>query len=82
MAGLLKTLLWVVFGYYLFKIIVRFLLPLFLNRYLSKKMKEMQDQSEQQRKEDVTFADGETTITKQGENKQDDVEYVDYEEVD
>ena len=86
--GVLKTIVFIIFFYYLFKVLARVFGPLFL-KYLSKKAMQrfggqfgdFQNQQRQQTQQ----KEGETTIDKIPNTKTSNNtvgEYVDYEEVD
>ncbi len=81
--GLLKTLAILIIVYYAFKIIGRYVMPLFVNRMVKNVEKKFREQ--QQTKYETQGTVGETVIDKKpSNNKQSNTnvgDYVDFEEV-
>ena len=81
MLGLFKFLFWVVLIYYIIKLFTRYLLPIILGNYFSKKVKKMQNQQNQNQQEE-DFSKTNDTFTKKPSDKQQlDSDFSDYEEV-
>jgi len=83
MTGLLKTLAILFIIYYSFKIIARYVLPIFIRRTINKMEDKFKAQQESQQPQGKV---GETTIEKAprttSKRKNDRGEYIDFEEVD
>jgi hypothetical protein len=82
--GLLRTIIILLAIYFLFKLIVRVILPMLIKNYVDKKTREFYDINERQR---MNKREGEITIEKKDSKSKKDKdkeegEYVDYEEVD
>lgn len=81
--GLLKTLAILIIVYYAFKIVGRYIMPLFVNRMVKNVEKKFREQ--QQTKYETQGTVGETVIDKKpSKNKQSNTnvgDYVDFEEV-
>ena len=80
---LLRTILIILLFYYGFKIISRYVLPLFLKRYINKVQNRARQQYQNQQEPNIK--EGETVIDKKPQTNQSNNsvgEYVDYEEVD
>jgi hypothetical protein len=80
--GLLRTILILLVIYFLFKLVARVILPLLLKNYVEKKHREFQDRFGQHQQK--VKKEGEITIEKKstkGKGKDDEGEYVDYEEI-
>jgi uncharacterized protein involved in cysteine biosynthesis len=82
--GLLRTIAIIVIVYYAFKIIGRYIMPLFLKKMVDNVEKKMRDQQEYQHPKEQGKV-GETIIDKKPLNKKEsnkDVgDYVDYEDI-
>ena len=83
MTGLIKTLAILFIIYYSFKIIARYVLPIFIRRTINKMEDKFKAQQESQQPQGKV---GETTIEKAprttSKRKNDRGEYIDFEEVD
>lgn len=83
MTGLLKTLAILFIIYYSFKIIARYVLPIFIRRTINKMEDKFKAQQESQQPQGKV---GETTIDKAprttSKRKKDSGEYIDFEEMD
>ena len=82
--GLLKTIAIIVLFYYAFKIIGRYIMPLFLKKMVDNVEKKMRDQQENQYQKEQGKV-GETVIDKKPKNKKESNkevgDYVDYEDL-
>ncbi len=82
--GLLKTIAIIVLFYYAFKIIGRYIMPLFLKKMVDNVEKKMRDQQDNQYQKEQGKV-GETVIDKKPQNKKESNkevgDYVDYEDL-
>jgi uncharacterized protein YacL len=82
--GFLRTILIIILIYYLFKIIARYILPMFFANYMDRKMDEYAQMSQRQ-KQKAAKREGEVTIDYKPRDKEkvkrSEGEYVDYEEI-
>ena len=83
--GLLRTLLIIIVVYYAFKLIGRFVFPLFLKRMMGKVEKQFREQQGQHTAPSTSVKEGETVIDKAPKTaaraKNEVGEYIDFEEV-
>ncbi|MBL4939235.1 MAG: DUF4834 domain-containing protein [Lutibacter sp.] len=82
--GLLKTIAIIVIGYYVFKFMGRYIMPLFLKKMVDNVEKKMRDQQENQYKNEQGKV-GETIIDKKPqkakESNKEVGDYIDYEDL-
>ena len=81
LSGLFKTLLYILFFYYLFKFIFRLLFPVMMNHTFTKMEERFRQQQNQSAPQGKT---GETVIDKKPSKQQGPIqegEYIDYEEI-
>jgi hypothetical protein len=82
--GFIRIILILILFYYGVRIITRYLLPLFLGKYVNRKMNDFQGQSGRQEKTKSRKREGEVTVdySPQEEKKQNNRgDYVEYEEI-
>ena len=83
--GLLRTIAILIIVYYAFKLVGKYIMPLFVKKVFSNVEKKMREQQEKNQ-HDPNIKEGETVIDKKPSsvNKSNDKvgDYVDYEEVD
>ncbi len=82
--GFIRTILILLVIYFLFKVVVRVILPLLLKKFVEKKSQEFQDRFNQHEKKpegEITIETKENKKKKDRKDKDDDGEYVDYEEI-
>ncbi len=86
MVGFIRTLLFIIFFYYLFKWISRYILPFLVKKGVEKMQKKQEQEFDRYREEAVKY-EGEVTIRKKGNAKNSSAtndpegEYVDFEEI-
>jgi hypothetical protein len=84
--GLIRTLIIFLAIYFLFKLVVRVILPLLVKNYVDKKAREFQNRYNQNHQQFNKKPEGEITIETKKDTKgkgkgNDEGEYVDYEEI-
>ncbi len=81
----MKTILIIVAIYYIFKLIAKFVLPLFLKKMMQKVEKKFNEQQHQSSSNQTHAKEGETIVDKapntKAKSSKDVGEYVDYEDV-
>ncbi len=80
MVGLFKFLFWVILIYYIIKLFTRYVLPIILSNYFSKKVKDMQKQQRANEQEE-SFTSGNSTFIQKPSTKSTDDDFTDYEEI-
>jgi len=86
MVGFIRTLLFIIFFYYLFKLIARFVLPFLIKKGVENMQKKQQQEFDRYR-EEAAKREGEVIIRTKGKSKSKtkgedtEGEYIDFEEV-
>jgi Domain of unknown function (DUF4834) len=84
MIAFIRFIVLIFLFYYLARIIMRYLVPLFFGNYVNRKMNDFSENSGRQQKTNARKKEGEITVNytpQEGKKDKDRGEYVEYEEI-